>query len=134
MNIIVRENLVDYLGELYEKLEKKYGRHEEYQDYLRGWLECIDEVEQFDSGDVDAQLRIYQQTELHNLWVQRFAKMLQEARYLMINRPHDYLPGSVKDIYGWIEKSGFDIEEIEKYIVDHYEELEKENRDIWSSK
>jgi MoxR-like ATPase len=25
-------------------------------------------------------------------------------------------------------------EKIEKYIVDHYEELEKENRDIWNSK
>ena len=94
MNIIVRDNLVDYLDELYEKLEKKYGRNEEYEDYLRGWIECIDEVEQFDSGDIDAQLRIYQQTELHNLWVQRYAKMLQEARYLMIIRPHDYLPGS----------------------------------------
>ena len=134
MNIIVRENLVDYLDELYEKLEKKYGRHEEYYGYLRGWLECIDEVEQFDSGDVDAQLRIYQQNELHDLWVQRYAKMLQEARYLLFNRPEKYINNSIRDIHEWIEKAGFDIEEIEKYIVDHYEELEKENRDIWNSK
>lgn len=94
----------------------------------------MDEVEHFDSGDIDAQLRIFQQKELHNLWVQRYAKMLQEARYLMINKPHKYTPGSVRDINGWIENAGFDIEEIEKYIVDHYEELEKENREIWNSK
>lgn len=134
MNIIVRENLVDHLDELYEKLDKKYGRYEEYADYLRGWLECMDEVEQFDSGDVDAQLRIYQQTELHNLWVQRYAKMLQEARYLLFNKPEKYINNSIGDIHEWIDNAGFDIEEIEKYIVDHYEELEKENREIWSSR
>ena len=134
MNIIVRENLVDHLDELYEKLDKKYGRYEEYADYLRGWLECMDEVEQFDSGDVDAQLRIYQQNELHDLWVQRYAKMLQEARYLLFNKPEKYINNSIGDIHEWIDNAGFDIEEIEKYIVDHYEELEKENREIWSSR
>lgn len=134
MKIIVRENLVDYLDELYQKLDKKYGRYEEYEDYLRGWIECMDEVEHFDSGDIDAQLRIFQQKELHNLWVQRYAKMLQEARYLLFNKPDKFITGSLNEIHGWIDDAGFDIEEIEKYIVDHYEELAKENREIWSSK
>ena len=134
MKIIVRENLADHLSDIYEKLEEKYGKYEEYEDYLRGWSECIDEACQFDSGDVDAQLRIYQQNELHDLWVQRYAKMLQEARYLMFNKPFRYIPGSIRDIIDWIDDAGFDIEEIEKYIVDHYEELAKENREIWSSK
>ena len=134
MKIIVRENLVDYLEDKYAELEKKYERYEEYAGYLQGWAECIDEVYQFDSGDVDAQLRIYQQNELHDLWVQRYAKMLQEARYLLFNKPEKYINNSIGDIHEWIDNAGFDIEEIEKYIVDHYEELEKENRDIWSSK